>query len=60
MSTEDQKSYGICIELYGECRCLLASRSPCEAMICLAEDGSGADDERERMAAERDDAADGQ
>lgn len=47
---EAQAAYGICIDLYGECRCLLAERPPCEAMIDMVSDGATADDERERIA----------
>ena len=48
----------ICIDIYGECRCVVAGRQPCDAMVALAENGETARDELLRMEQERIAAAD--
>jgi hypothetical protein len=47
---DDQKARDICINLYGECTCLLNGRAPCEAMLSLVSNDETAEDERVRMA----------
>lgn len=51
-----QPEFLMCIDLYGKCRCAIADRPPCDAMIDMVENGQSADDERERMDCERSDA----
>lgn len=51
-----EEAFAICVELYGECRCVLAGREPCEAMLALVDEGSSAGDEMNRIAQECDDA----
>lgn len=53
----EPSAYDLCADLYGECRCNAADRSPCDAMVAMADDGEDADDERARMEAEREAAA---
>ena len=50
-------AYQICADLYGECRCAAAERPACDEMVRMADDGEDADDERDRMEAEREAAA---
>ena len=47
--SEDRKAYDICINLYGECTCLLNNRQPCDAMVSLVDNDETAEDERKRM-----------
>lgn len=47
------EAYRLCADLYGECHCAQNDRPACEAMVAMADDGQDADDERERMEAER-------
>lgn len=47
------EAYQLCADLYGECRCAAAKRPACDAMVAMADDGEDADDERDRMEAER-------
>jgi len=53
----DGDAYRLCADLYGGCRCEVAARPPCDAMLALVADGEGPDDERNRMETARDDAA---
>lgn len=52
-----EEAYDICIGIYGECKCAIEFRSPCDAIISLLDNGESASSELERIEDNRIDAA---
>lgn len=52
----DDEAFSLCVEINGGCRCLLAVRPPCDAILEMLESGVTAADEKKRIEEERSDA----
>lgn len=46
---EDTAAKAICIDLYGACKCVLADRDACDAMVGLVEMGETAETEMTKI-----------
>lgn len=49
----DQRAFGLCADLHGECSCRANRKPACLAILDILDNGGTADDERQRIEGER-------
>ena len=46
----DSEAYALCRDLNGSCSCATGGKGPCAAIVSMIDEGTTADNERERIA----------